>query len=203
MRPWIAAEPFSTSLVLDRTAIPKDERFFLYPVHVSSSFLLTKGINSAVYLLLLRLLHRDYAEAFRLADGIATDTKLNAEGQTIFAQLATACLDLHPDAHACRLKISVVTIDSGMSQPWDLTLECGKTAAAAWPRLTVPCASYHSPSHCKARQRLRLLPPLTIGGAVSSGIGQNRDRIIVSAVFETVPICAVLQPSRDVTVCCF
>jgi len=34
----------------------------------------------------------------------------------------------HPDAHACRLKISLVTIDSGMKFPWDLTIECSRYA---------------------------------------------------------------------------
>ena len=60
------------------------ERYFLYPVHVSLSFLLTKGLNSAVYLMLLRFLHRDYVDVFRLADSIATDTQFNEEGSTVF-----------------------------------------------------------------------------------------------------------------------
>ena len=34
--------------------------------------------------------------------------------------------DWHPDAHACRLKISLVTMDSGTRAPWDLTIECAK-----------------------------------------------------------------------------
>jgi hypothetical protein len=84
IRPVIYSEPFSTYIVLNRRNIPLAERFFLYPIHVSLSFLLTKGINSAVYLMLLRLLHREYAEVFRLADSIATDTTFNTEGLDIF-----------------------------------------------------------------------------------------------------------------------
>jgi thioredoxin-like negative regulator of GroEL len=125
-RPRIAMEPFSTFIVLDRTKIPLAERFFLYPVHVSLSFLLTKGLNSAVYLMLLRFLHRDYSEVFRLADSIATDTKFNQEGQDIFAGFKNCNDDWHPDSHSCRLKISLVTIDSGTESPWDLTIECAK-----------------------------------------------------------------------------
>ena len=127
-RPPIATEPFSTFIVLDRTNIPLAERFFLYPVHISFSFLLTKGLNSALYLMLLRFLHRDYADVFRLADSIATDTKLNAEGLVIFQSYKQAADDWHPDAHACRLKISLVTIDAGMDLPWDLTIECARHA---------------------------------------------------------------------------
>lgn len=128
VRPNISNEPFSTFVVLDRTRIPHAERFFLYPVHVSVSFLLTKGINSAMYLMLLRFLHRDYAQVFRLADGVATDTKLNAEGQVIFNNLSAAGNDCHPDAHACRMKISLVVADSDMSLPWTLTAECSRHA---------------------------------------------------------------------------
>jgi hypothetical protein len=126
VRPHIHAEPFSTFIILDRQKIPLAERFFLYPVHISFSFLLTKGLNSALYLMLLRFLHRDYAEVFRLSDSIATDTKLNAEGLDIYKAYKSIKDDWHPDAHACRLKISLVTIDSGMKSPWDLTIECAR-----------------------------------------------------------------------------
>ena len=59
-------------------------RYFVYPVHISCSFLLTKGLHAAMYLILLRLLHRDYNEAYRLTDSIATDTSLSSEGKQIF-----------------------------------------------------------------------------------------------------------------------
>eukprot|EP00603_Paraphysomonas_imperforata_P014039 CAMPEP_0114478766 /NCGR_PEP_ID=MMETSP0104-20121206/16170_1 /TAXON_ID=37642 ORGANISM="Paraphysomonas imperforata, Strain PA2" /NCGR_SAMPLE_ID=MMETSP0104 /ASSEMBLY_ACC=CAM_ASM_000202 /LENGTH=200 /DNA_ID=CAMNT_0001653999 /DNA_START=121 /DNA_END=721 /DNA_ORIENTATION=+ len=122
-RPRITNAPFSTFIVLNRKEIPLSERFFLYPVHVSLSFLLTKGLNSAVYLMLLRFLHRDYSTVFRLADSIATDTVLILK---IFKGFARTNDDWHPDAHACRLKISLVTIDSGSESPWDLTVECAR-----------------------------------------------------------------------------
>jgi hypothetical protein len=96
-RPTVASEPFSTELVLDRNDNKWNrvlsQRYFMYPVHVSLSFLLTKGLYSALYLMLLRLLHRDYEEVYRLADSIATDTKLSKEGTNIFnafGKLATA-----------------------------------------------------------------------------------------------------------------
>ena len=34
--------------------------------------------------------------------------------------------DSHPDAHACRLKISFVTIDAPIICPWDLTRQCSR-----------------------------------------------------------------------------
>lgn len=69
---------------------------------------------------------RDYETVFRLIDGVATDTVLGASGLRIFNAFAMAEDDWHPNAHACRLKISLVTIDSGMSLPWDLTVECSR-----------------------------------------------------------------------------
>ena len=126
IRPRIMSEPFSTFIVLNYTNIPLSERFFMYPIHISLSFLLTKGLNSALYLMLLRLLHREYDSVFRLADSVATDTSFNFEGLNIFKNLSAGNDDWHPDAHACRLKISLVTIDSGCECPWDLTTECSK-----------------------------------------------------------------------------
>ncbi|KAH9261268.1 hypothetical protein BASA81_000972 [Batrachochytrium salamandrivorans] len=126
-RPVISNQPFSTWLVLDRANVEwhnaLSQRYFLYPVHVSLSFLMSKGIDSGLYLLLLRFFHRDYLQVFRLADSIATDTAFSPAGLGIFHALALANDDFHPDAHACRLKISLVTMDSGVKLPWDLTLQ--------------------------------------------------------------------------------
>lgn len=80
-RPMIITQPYSTDLVIDRVndewINSLSQRFYLYPIHVSLSFAMTKGLNSALYLLLLRLLHREYDGAFRLCDSIATDSKLS------------------------------------------------------------------------------------------------------------------------------
>lgn len=126
-RPVVSNQPFSTWLVLDRANADwhnaLSQRYFLYPVHVSLSFLMSKGIDSGLYLLLLRFFHRDYLQVFRLADSIATDTAFSPAGLRIFHALALANDDFHPNAHACRLKISLVTMDSGVKLPWDLTLQ--------------------------------------------------------------------------------
>eukprot|EP00750_Incisomonas_marina_P014138 INCI17609.11.p1 GENE.INCI17609.11~~INCI17609.11.p1 ORF type:complete len:5029 (+),score=1065.32 INCI17609.11:298-15384(+) len=129
-RPLIRSQPFSTRLVMDREAelwySSLTQRYYLYPVHLSLSFLMTKGVNSALYLLLLRFLNRDYSAVSSLVDSIATDTKYSPEGLAIFTELARTLDDAHPDAHACRLKISLVTMDSPMTSPWDVTAEAAK-----------------------------------------------------------------------------
>eukprot|EP00744_Colponema_vietnamica_P004831 GILI01007158.1.p1 GENE.GILI01007158.1~~GILI01007158.1.p1 ORF type:complete len:1056 (-),score=346.73 GILI01007158.1:456-3395(-) len=150
VRPAILAQPFSTFIVFNRSAfVLFNQRYFMYPVHVSCSFLLTKGINSALYLMLLRLLHRDYDECFRLADSIATDTNLSSEGRAIFETFSQSNNDWHPDAHACRLKISLVTIDSGEKLSWDLTMESA--------RHIVKLASVSSTCRIAPEEELQLL----------------------------------------------
>jgi hypothetical protein len=96
VRPVISSQPFSTFIILNRTLMPTLERFFLYPIHVSNCFLQTKGLNSALYLTLLRFLHRDYESVFRLADSIATDTSFNADGDQLFQMLSSTKDDWHP-----------------------------------------------------------------------------------------------------------
>ena len=100
----------------------QDQHYFLYPIHVSMSFIMTRGLTSAMYLLLLRLLHRDYAAAFRLAESVASDSRFDPAARTIWQQLAIANQDQHPDCQACRQKLALVTIDSGEGTPWDLTI---------------------------------------------------------------------------------
>ncbi|MGB1593584.1 MAG: hypothetical protein ACPIOQ_12605, partial [Promethearchaeia archaeon] len=127
IRPRILTQPFSTALVIDRCneswMQALSQRFFLYPIHISSSFIVTKGLNSALYLLLLRLLQRDYQRAFLMADSIATDAKFSEEGEKIFHALAFGNDDPHPDASAVRLKVTLVTMGCGEAMPWDLTME--------------------------------------------------------------------------------
>lgn len=132
VRPSIKGEPFSTSIVLDRNDkswnLALSQRYFLYPVHVSLAFLMTKGFDTALYLMLCRFLHRDYEAVFRLVDSIATDSKLSLEGSNTFKALSLTNDDWHPDAHAIRLKISLVTLNSDAEAPWDITTQAARHA---------------------------------------------------------------------------
>ena len=129
-RPMIQTQPFTTRLVLERADKKWNsclsQRYYLYPIHVSMSFLMTKGLDSALYLLLLRFLHREYASSFRLSDAVATDSGFSSAGAAIWRNLCAAAHDFHPDAHAVRMKLSLVTIDSGSTLPWNLTAEAAR-----------------------------------------------------------------------------
>jgi thiol-disulfide isomerase/thioredoxin len=128
-RPSIMSRPFSTELVLIREdrkwRKPLDQPYFMFPVHISLSFLYSTTLASALYLLLLRFLNRDYQKVAQLVDTISSDVELTEEENQTLQFLASDknSADLHPDAHACRLKISFVLLDSPVSVPWDLTTE--------------------------------------------------------------------------------
>ena len=131
VRPRIGSSPFSVELVLNRNENPEwyavqDTAYFVYPVHVSLSFLFTPTLSSALYLMLIRFLHRSYEEVFRLANTVGTDAEYSAEENTIFKVLGRSNGDGHPDAHACRLKITYVLLDSPVVVPWNVTRQMSR-----------------------------------------------------------------------------
>ena len=96
-----------------------------YPVHPSGSFVQTETLASALYLVLLRLLNRDYVQAAPLISTCHTDQKFSIEERWIMSLINTVQdgsqdkLDAHPDAHACRLMLALVCIQCGENVPWD------------------------------------------------------------------------------------
>ena len=98
-------------------------RQYLYPVHISLMFLFTQTLASALNLLLLRFHNFQYAEVVKLADCCVSDTALSREESLILDALHQLHRDQSPDAHACRLKISLVTVNSDISPPWSIAAE--------------------------------------------------------------------------------
>ncbi len=99
-------------------------RQYLYPVHLSKLMLFTQTLASALNLVLLRFLSRQYADVFRLAQCCVSDTALSPEEALLVEQLGKLRADVSPDAHACRLKLcTVVTGGGDMTWPWDVSLE--------------------------------------------------------------------------------
>jgi len=127
IRPSIVEDRFPTEIVFDRNRSNwlsnLEVRHYLYPIHKSKSFLFTPTLASALYLLLLRFLNRQYSQVFQLAGSCVTDGTLSMEENQIFDQLEFVKNDFHADAHACRLKIWLATVDTKMNCPWDITSE--------------------------------------------------------------------------------
>ena len=83
-------EPFPTEVDLrcgDRGWLEAlgGSRHYLYPVHISHTFISCPSVGAALYLLLLRLLARQYDAAARVAPLCVSDATLSAEE----AQLAS------------------------------------------------------------------------------------------------------------------
>eukprot|EP01060_Flectonema_neradi_P006280 TRINITY_DN1420_c0_g1_i1.p1 TRINITY_DN1420_c0_g1~~TRINITY_DN1420_c0_g1_i1.p1 ORF type:complete len:4698 (+),score=1051.93 TRINITY_DN1420_c0_g1_i1:123-14216(+) len=119
-RPTITMSPFSTEVVIGRSDskwLDKlDTKYYLYPVHVSLSFMFTPTFASALYLLYLRLLYRDYEEVFRIATTIGTDTSLSKEEEQIFNRYSVN--DAHPNILACFIKIGLLMNDGPVNCQW-------------------------------------------------------------------------------------
>lgn len=120
---------FSTGVFMDRRNDTwlhnMPVRHYLYPIHISRLFLFPPTFASSLYLLLMRFLHRQYDNVFRLAAVCATDVTLSAEEAQIFQQFTylTSAYDAHPDASGCRLKLSLVTAHSPLHCPWQVPME--------------------------------------------------------------------------------
>eukprot|EP00967_Tisochrysis_lutea_P034907 scaffold41760_cov32-Tisochrysis_lutea.AAC.1 len=96
-------------------------RYYIYPVHVSLSFLYSTTLASALYLVLLRYLNR------QLIDTVGTDASLTKEESNIlqFTTCQRNAPDEHPDAIACRLRLSLVMMYAPLTLPWDVSIEMG------------------------------------------------------------------------------
>jgi hypothetical protein len=83
---------------------------------------------------------RQYAEVFRLTSACVTDSDLTADERAIFRQLTRVMSadDHHPDALSCRLKLSLICMDSPMKCPWDVGQEL-RTYALKFPYVSAVC----------------------------------------------------------------
>lgn len=98
-------------------------RCYLYPVHSSKSFLITPSLASSMYLMVMYFITGAYQEVYKMVESCVSED-LTPEESQIFNQLEFLGNDNHPDAHACRLKLSAVTVglgdSSAMRCPWSV-----------------------------------------------------------------------------------
>ena len=109
-------------------------------VHVSETFLFCPSLASSLYMLLLRFLARQYEAVVGLASGCVADSPPTAEERQICMQLAQTQDDRHPNAHACRLHISLCALHTPLSEllPWDLEREIVAYVKKVW-HVSVAC----------------------------------------------------------------
>lgn len=127
LRPMVETERMGTDVVFTRGQKEWldniEVRHYLYPIHLSHAFMFAADtLSSALYLLLLRFLARQYHEASQLVQSCISDTALSGEEQQIFEEICRI-EDCHPNAHAIRCKISLSTADSAMNPSWDKAQE--------------------------------------------------------------------------------
>lgn len=112
------------------------ERHYLYPVHVSRAFLFCPSLAASLYMLLLRLLARQYEAVVAMAGQCVTNTEPTAEERQICMLLAQANNDRHPNAHACRLHIFLCALHTPLEallrEVWDLPRELIAYVKKAW-----------------------------------------------------------------------
>jgi hypothetical protein len=92
---------------------------YYYPIHLSNSFLFTPTLESAMYLLLIRMIHGQFEDAIRLVDSCLSDS-LSGEATEIWERLQKEDEDRNPDAEALRLRLYLVALDGGYNCSWNL-----------------------------------------------------------------------------------
>jgi len=126
-RPVIYDWPFSVELIPMRSSEEwmdiMDPRFFLYSIHPSHTYLITPTQSSAVYLIVMLLLARQYQEAFRVVQSCEADRPLSSQEKWVMNELKKCEGDFHPDIYACRLKLSLVTMHCKEKYPWEIQEE--------------------------------------------------------------------------------
>eukprot|EP01012_Entosiphon_sulcatum_P009332 TRINITY_DN1521_c0_g2_i1.p1 TRINITY_DN1521_c0_g2~~TRINITY_DN1521_c0_g2_i1.p1 ORF type:complete len:4962 (-),score=1074.52 TRINITY_DN1521_c0_g2_i1:73-14958(-) len=133
VRPFVYLQPFSTELVLVRSAKEWMENletpYYLYHVHVSMSFLHAPTLAAGLYLLWLRFANRDYGDAARLVDTIGTDIEFSKEEEQVFRSVGEL-IDGHPNASAVRCRVAHAVLDSPLVTPWFLPEELANYTAS-------------------------------------------------------------------------
>ncbi|CAM9876619.1 unnamed protein product, partial [Discosporangium mesarthrocarpum] len=128
-RPEPKGVAFSGDIALNRCdpwwlgCVGSGVRHHLYPFHVSGALLSTPSLAAALYLLLSRFVAGQYEKVFAMVESCVTDLPLSKEEAGTLLWLGHLDHDHHPDAVACRLRITLSAIPCpAMSEalPWNL-----------------------------------------------------------------------------------
>ena len=105
----VRGQPFGTRVSFDRGSAAWQQvmqrRYYMYSVHGSQSFVTSESLAATLYLILMKLLAREYEEAFSLVESVAVDVDFSSEERWVYSMVQTrTAADLHPDARAVRLE---------------------------------------------------------------------------------------------------
>lgn len=142
-RPADPARPMSTDLAPKRSKkwmAAVDARFYVYPLHASGAFLSPPSLASALYLVALRLLHREYVMVAAALPSCASDVAFAREEGWALQQVKASGDDLHPDAIACRLRVSLLCGEAGSGELAPSGKEDYDAYLARLPRVSAVCA---------------------------------------------------------------
>ena len=186
-RPQVQGSAFSTELIFERGSVGwqqvMETHFYLYSVHASHTFLIPPTVASALYLVLLKMLNREYSEAFGMIDGSigSIDTLFSPEEQWIFDQFSRTNDDGHPDAHACRLKLTLAVMYSENRCGWETHVEMDSYLAKL-PHVSADC-------------RLSAEDELNLVRRCSTGTGRIKNRL--EYMKQTCPNTAVISRAEE------
>jgi hypothetical protein len=124
-----ARSPLDCQMIIARHAqgwaasLPSS-RHYLYSYSRSNTHLTAPSLSAALYLLVLRWLARDYVAAFALCGACISDAAFNAEETQLWELIGDLAVDLAPESHACRLKLSVASrCCPELRLPWQPAVE--------------------------------------------------------------------------------
>jgi hypothetical protein len=91
-------------------------RYFVYPLHVSGSYLRLTSVSAALHLAHLRLLTRRCSAVPSLLQAAFKDTPYNTELEGPLASEVLGVENSHPDILACQLLLILMCLENGSSQ---------------------------------------------------------------------------------------
>jgi hypothetical protein len=123
--------PYATELLFDRSSLQWQESvpspFYLYNVHASGAFVVAPSLGASLYLAALCCMHRMYEVALRTLESCYVDIDFTVEEAYMCALMQRTldrnAPDLHPDAHAVRIKLAHAVMYSDNKLAWPLHVE--------------------------------------------------------------------------------
>ena len=100
-----------------------ESTYFIYPIHISTCFLSSKSVASTLYLLLFRLIMRNYKEAFKLTRSCVIDRSMSPQEKQFYEAIGILTDSFYPDAYACRLRLFFASYGCRDVMPYLSSLE--------------------------------------------------------------------------------